>query len=62
MTAPLKLYCVTATMYVPLHCRVLAVSECHAIALAKKLADDGALDEDPWSGDIDGYEASEVVS
>ncbi len=62
MTPSLKSYRVTAMMCVPLTCRVRAVNEHHAIALAKQLADDGNLDEDPFAGTIDDYEATEVVS
>lgn len=62
MTQPLKPYRVTAMMIVPLHCRVDAVNAHHAVALARKLAESGLLEEDPWSGSIDDFEATEVVS
>ena len=62
MTQLLKPYRVTAMMYVPLFCYVEAIDESHALALARKLAESGELNEEPFAGDIDNYDATELLA
>ena len=61
MTKTRKRYRVTAWLETRLCGTVEAVNEQHAVALAKKLAEDGMLEEVPWMSELVDFAATEDV-